>query len=122
MAPAMGLLAVLCARVPWVGTVTCAIQKRTSVLAIRAQMEVLVPTVTTPTLVHVTPVTRGTTAERLWIRARQILAKTVGHAALGMMVLQIAHVQQATLATCVRLTEMIANQPRARTAVNAQTG
>jgi hypothetical protein len=122
MAPVMGLLAVLCAHVPWVGTVRRAKQKRTSVTAIHAQMEALVPTATTPTLVRVTLATQGITAKGSWIRARQTLAKTVGHAALEMLVLQRALVQQDTLVTCVILTSMTASQRRARTAVNAQTG
>ena len=116
----MGLLAMLRARVPWVGTVLCAVLKLTSVVAIRVQMEELVPTATTPTLVRVTLATPGTTVKRSWIRASQTLANTVGHA-LELMVPQRAPVRTDILVTCVMLTSMSANQRRVRTAVNAQT-
>lgn len=122
LAPVMGLLVVLCAHVPWVGTVRRAKQKRTSVTAIHAQTEAFVPTATTPTLVRVTLATQGITAKGSWIRARQTLANTVGHAAPEMMVPQRALVQQDTLVTCVVLTPMTASQRRARTAVTARTG
>ena len=106
----MGLLAVLSARVPWVGTVKCAIQKQTSALAIRVKMEPLAPMATTPTLANVMLATRETIVPTRWIRAAQVLALTTGLAALEKMALQNVNAQADILATLVRLRRMSASR------------
>ena len=83
----MGLLAVLCARVPWVGTVMCAIPKRMSALAIRVKMELLAPMATMPTLASVMLATRETIVPTRWTCAAQILVYTTERAALDKMAL-----------------------------------